>query len=1361
MRRIPFFLIAATLMAFTLTTGCAGCTDPPNEPLQNNVPTAVIDAPATANIGDALSISGLGSEDADDDPLAYQWTLEVPSGSTLALSDEDAFAASFEITPDVPGDYTLTLEVNDGTATSVPATATIAVTEAIIEPPTASAPGDITVPVGTMVSLDGSSSSDPAGATLGFAWRLVDAPSDSAAELSGEDTDTASITPDVAGTYEVELEVDNGTQTDTDTVTITATPVEVNAAPVAEAGDDQTITIGDAATFDGSGSSDPDGDALTYAWAITIAPEGSSAALEGADTATPSLTPDVVGGYVLELTVNDGEESATDTVALTVEAIANEAPVANAGPDQTITLGATVNLDAGGSSDPDGDTLSFTWSFLTDPSNGADSITDVTLAQTTFTPSTLGNYTLQVLVMDPAGEVSTDDVTITVSDIPNDPPIANAGADQTVTVADTVMLDASGSTDAEDDLAGTPLVYSWSLDTTPANSTATLSGAMTATPAFVADQVGDYLLTLTVTDSFGAIDTDTVRVSAMGMVNQTPVANAGVDLTATTGAQVMLDGTGSMDVEDGMAMTPLTYLWSVSVQPAMSNVMLSDTSAAQPTFTPVIEGTYTFSLRITDSQGASAMDTVDVVVTALPNNSPTADAGSNQTVSVQSLVTFDGSNSSDPEDGASLGYSWTIISAPMGNMATLAMANTATPSFTPVLPGTYTIELEVTDSGSAKATDTVSITATNTAPQANAGPDQNISSGNPVLLDASASTDQEDDPAGVALSYQWTITTQPMGSNVSISNDQAVQANFFPTHQGTYTVGLMVTDSAGASSMDSVSVVVTPPNTPPSASAGGDLEVAAGVIVTLDGTGSSDTEDDASNTPLTYIWTLVQKPQNSVAVLDDDAIAEPSFTPDLPGIYEFDLTVRDSQSFQSTDTVRVTAFDVSGKCLVISEYVEGSSSNKGIEVYNRCAQPIELEPYKLCIASNANTNCSSIFDPTGFLAAGQVYTFCNSGLSATLPAQVTCDVSNAGVNFNGNDRVLIYVDQDDNGLFNGGLDTPIDAFGEFAQDPMANIWENVTYRRCDTTPYLGQGAFDEMLYDRIDQLDDFSEFGLPPTTCNTTPVADAGPDQGVSLGALVALDGSNSTDAEDGASVNFAWTITSEPMGSSVMLNNETTATPSFTPTHTGAYEIGLTVTDSQGAMATDSVLITVTSAPVDPLEDLYISEYVEGSSFNKAVEIYNDHPSDPIDLSTIYICMVTNANTTCTSTIPLSGQLAAKDVYVVCNSSFVASEAGRCDQNSGSISHNGNDRILVYVDDDGTAGPSAGDSLADAFGDAATDPGNIWANMTLLRSNFARHIDPNDNPNGDPFDAATYYTEEPSDTFCYLGFAPGSNDCP
>ncbi|HAJ41583.1 MAG TPA: peptidase, partial [Alcanivorax sp.] len=114
----------------------------------------------------------------------------------------------------------------------------------------------------------------------------------------------------------LELVVDDGELEGTDRVQVTSETA--NSAPVADAGADATVYTGNRVELDGSGSSDADGDTLTYAWSLTSLPAGSGVSLRDAATARPSFTPDVTGDYVAKLTVNDGEAtSEEDTVRIT------------------------------------------------------------------------------------------------------------------------------------------------------------------------------------------------------------------------------------------------------------------------------------------------------------------------------------------------------------------------------------------------------------------------------------------------------------------------------------------------------------------------------------------------------------------------------------------------------------------------------------------------------------------------------------------------------------------------------------------------------------------------------------------------------------------------------------------------------------------------------------------------------------------------------------------------------------------------------------------------------------------------------------------------------------------------------------
>lgn len=172
-------------------------------------------------------------------------------------------------------------------------------------PPTAAAGPDQAVRVGDPAYLDGTASFDDntASELLGYAWSFSSKPTGSTASLTGADTSAPSFVADLAGTYVVELIV-----TDEGGLSSTADEVEFssdNMAPTADAGDDQLVLAGLPLFLDGSASSDPEMDALTYAWTITEAPDGSTAELVGDDTDSPMVVTDLPGLYVMTLVVSD------------------------------------------------------------------------------------------------------------------------------------------------------------------------------------------------------------------------------------------------------------------------------------------------------------------------------------------------------------------------------------------------------------------------------------------------------------------------------------------------------------------------------------------------------------------------------------------------------------------------------------------------------------------------------------------------------------------------------------------------------------------------------------------------------------------------------------------------------------------------------------------------------------------------------------------------------------------------------------------------------------------------------------------------------------------------------------------------
>ena len=194
---------------------------------------------------------------------------------------------------------------------------------------------------------------------------------------------------------------------------------------IVNAGPDQTVDSGATVQLDGSGSSDPSGSALTYQWTQS---SGPSVTLSDSTSANPTFTApetEVQETIVFELVVTNeqGVESEPDNVTITVNHVAP--PAANAGPDQTVDSGATVQLDGSGSSDPSGSALTYQWTQSSGPSV---TLSDSTSANPTFTaPETEVQETIvfELVVTNEQGvESEPDNVTLTINpgDSPTPPP---------------------------------------------------------------------------------------------------------------------------------------------------------------------------------------------------------------------------------------------------------------------------------------------------------------------------------------------------------------------------------------------------------------------------------------------------------------------------------------------------------------------------------------------------------------------------------------------------------------------------------------------------------------------------------------------------------------------------------------------------------------------------------------------------------------------------------------------------------------------------------------------------------------------------------------------------------------------------
>jgi hypothetical protein len=765
-------------------------------------------------------------------------------------------------------------------------------------PPVANAGPDQSVNEGVTVTLNGSNSSDPGGSIVSYQWTQTGgtAVTLSSSTLVQPTFSTPNVGPSSASlTFQLTV-TDSGGLKATDTCTVNVT--WVNAPPTASAGPDQTVNEGVTVTLNGSGSSDPDNGIGSYLWTQT---GGAAVTLSSSTSAQPTFrAPNVGSGgtsLTFQLTVIDGGGlQATDTCIVNVTDV-NLPPIANAGPDQTVNEGVTVTLNGSGSSDPDNGIGSYLW---TQTGGTAVTLSGTTVVQPTFKAPNVGpagtSLTFRLTVTDNGGLQATDTCIVSVADV-NLPPIANAGPDQTVNEGVTVTLNGASSSDPDGGIAS----YLW---TQTGGSSIPLSNPSVVNPTFQSPGLGTggaaLTFMLTVTDISGQAAQDTCIVNVT-RGNLPPIANAGPDQTASEGTTVTLNGSNSSDPDNSIA----SYLWA---QTGGLGVTLSSATTARPTFAAPNVGSggtsLTFQLTVTDNGGLKSTDTCIVNVSWV-NEPPTANAGPDQTVSEGATVMFNGSNSSDPDNGIT-SYLWAQTGGPA---VTISGATTAKPTFTAPNVGSggtsLTFQLTVTDNGGLKSTDTciANVSWVNEPPTANAGPDQTVSEGATVTLNGSNSIDPDN---GIA-TYLW---AQTGGLGVTLSSATTARPIFTAPNVGSggtsLTFQLTVTDNGGLKSTDICIINVSWLNQPPTADAGPDQTVDEGATAELDGSNSMDPDDGIAS----YLWSQISGPP---VTLSEVNAAQPTLVApmvDPPGaILTFMLTVTDKGGLKASSQVAIGVND--------------------------------------------------------------------------------------------------------------------------------------------------------------------------------------------------------------------------------------------------------------------------------------------------------------------------------------------------------------------------------------------------------------------------------------------------------------------
>jgi len=363
-------------------------------------------SPSTSTVGASIKISGSGFSST-----ASLNSVQFSAAKAATVTGVITAASSTSLTVTVPvGATTGKVYVQNGSARSngiqfkvvsnLPPAVDAGVGQTIVLPNVANLSGNVTD--------DGLPTS-----TLSVSWSKANGPGNVTFGNSNSQNSTAAFS--LPGTYTLRLTASDSTLTASADVTVVANTTSTNRAPVVNAGPDQTMTLPAVANLAGTVVDDglPTGSTLITTWSKMSGPGVVTFGSSSAQSTTAIFS--TAGTYVLRLTANDGSLSGQDDMTIVAaSAVTNQAPIGNAGVDQTITLPAVANLTGTAVDDglPIGSNVVTSWSKVSGPS--AVTFGSPTNLSTTATFSAAGTYVLRLTVSDSALSTS-DEITVNVN----------------------------------------------------------------------------------------------------------------------------------------------------------------------------------------------------------------------------------------------------------------------------------------------------------------------------------------------------------------------------------------------------------------------------------------------------------------------------------------------------------------------------------------------------------------------------------------------------------------------------------------------------------------------------------------------------------------------------------------------------------------------------------------------------------------------------------------------------------------------------------------------------------------------------------------------------------------------------------
>ncbi|XP_054140879.1 dyslexia-associated protein KIAA0319 homolog [Melozone crissalis] len=439
-----------------------------------------------------------------------------------------------------------------------------------------------------------------------YEWSLISHPADYSGEMERRHSQTLKLSHLSVGLYAFKVTVSGENAFGEGFVNVTVKPaVRINQPPVAVASPKvQEVSLPTTSTFiDGSQSID-DVKIVSYHWEEIKGPLREQKA--SADTPVLHLSNLVPGNYTFRLTVIDSDGAANSTIAsLTVNKPVDYPPIANAGPNQAVTLPQNFITLNGNQSSDDHEIVSYEWSLSPKSKGKVVAMQGVRTPYLQLSAMQEGDYTFQLTVTDSAHQRSTAEVTLIVQPENNSPPVAVAGPDKELTFpVESTTLDGSKSQDDQG-----IVFYHWENISGP--SSVQMENTDKAIATVTGLQVGTYHFRLTVKDQQGLSSASVLSITVKEENNSPPRAHAGgKHVLVLPNNSVTLDGSGSAD-DQGI----VSYLWIRDGQsPAAGDVIHGSDHEAVLQLTNLVEGTYIFHLKVTDAKGDSDVDSATVEV---------------------------------------------------------------------------------------------------------------------------------------------------------------------------------------------------------------------------------------------------------------------------------------------------------------------------------------------------------------------------------------------------------------------------------------------------------------------------------------------------------------------------------------------------------------------------------------------------------------------------------------------------------------------------------------------------------------------------------------------------------------------------